>query len=600
MKKLLALFVSLMLAILMPMTVMAQNTGAYALRLANSTNAISSVSITVEEPKPGEYLSFSVSTNKRGCSVSSIEWYDLTGNVYHQSEGGYCLDGHQYRLILRLSAQSGYSFSTKSGEPNVSAQVNNQMAKVTKVSGESAADEIEVQYTFGGGKHTCKLNYVSRQEPTCTSGGRRDYYYCDCGKGYADASGTYEIDPETWGFLEPLGHDWYEEWTHTSAYGHATLCNRCGKASELFPHEPGPEATYGSAQTCIQCGYVIAEAVQKNYVSNVEINNIDAPQMGDSPDYDVSVGGPGFMLRKINDTYTNYGVSWYDITEGRYIKQTEKFKGNHEYQLYIQVVPETGSFFDMTSLVAKVDGKAAEAFGNESEVTLCYIYPPCKDVSHYCKPTLVAKKAPTCTQDGKEAYYLCTCGACYTKADGTGKISNIDTWGVLKATGHKESAWKTDKNYHWKECTVCDSVLMNLKRMHKDENKDGKCDSCSYSLGIAVSASSTISVSSSSQAISAQSSKSSSQAASKPSVSSQTSITSAASSQQTVTSSSAAAESVSSSSVSSASSKIETAPEQEQEEKQGEERSSWVVPILLCVICFMAGIIIALLLMRKK
>ena len=36
------------------------------------------------------------------------------------------------------------------------------------------------------------------------------------------------------------------------------------------------------------------------------------------------------------------------------------------------------------------------------------------------------------------------------------EITNLETWGILNALGHNPStAWSTDGEYHWKECTRC-------------------------------------------------------------------------------------------------------------------------------------------------
>lgn len=73
----------------------------------------------------------------------------------------------------------------------------------------------------------------------------------------------------------------------------------------------------------------------------------------------------------------------------------------------------------------------------ESEPQLCtvcgYELAP-KLHSHILKK--VEKLAPTCTENGKEAYYVCDCGSCFSDADGKNKIDNIQGYGVLPATGH--------------------------------------------------------------------------------------------------------------------------------------------------------------------
>ena len=55
---------------------------------------------------------------------------------------------------------------------------------------------------------------------------------------------------------------------------------------------------------------------------------------------------------------------------------------------------------------------------------------------HVCAPEAVEPKEPTCTETGKEAYYVCDCGLCYEDENGTVRIDNLDTWGVIPAIPH--------------------------------------------------------------------------------------------------------------------------------------------------------------------
>ena len=138
---------------------------------------------------------------------------------------------------------------------------------------------------------------------------------------------------------------------------------------------------------------------------------------------------------------------------------------------------------------------------------------------------------------GKSAYYHCECGKNYEDAQGNTEIENIETWGILNALGHNPStAWSTDGEYHWKECTrcvgqqlekaahsggtatctekavcaTCNTAYGNTiahnhgsewktdanehwnecacgdkanKAAHTDSNNDGKCDTCEYTMG---------------------------------------------------------------------------------------------------------------------
>ena len=157
-------------------------------------------------------------------------------------------------------------------------------------------------------------------------------------------------------------------------------------------------------------------------------------------------------------------------------------------------------------------------------------------VSHVCNPTLVPEDEPDCLTAGKSAYYHCECGKNYEDAQKQHEITNLETWGILNALGHEPStAWSTDGEYHWKECTrcagqqlekaahsggtatctekavcaTCNTAYGNTvahshgsewktdanehwnecacgdkanKAAHTDSNNDGKCDTCEYQM----------------------------------------------------------------------------------------------------------------------
>ena len=61
------------------------------------------------------------------------------------------------------------------------------------------------------------------------------------------------------------------------------------------------------------------------------------------------------------------------------------------------------------------------------------------DGTHVCKPALVEEKAPACEVDGKIEYYSCYCGKAYRDIEGTEKIDDLASYGVIPATGHDYS-----------------------------------------------------------------------------------------------------------------------------------------------------------------
>ena len=74
--------------------------------------------------------------------------------------------------------------------------------------------------------------------------------------------------------------------------------------------------------------------------------------------------------------------------------------------------------------------------------------------------TKVEAKAPTCTEDGNKAYYVCSgCGKLFADATGSAEITTDET--VDKATGHQyewvidKEATATENGSKHEECKVC-------------------------------------------------------------------------------------------------------------------------------------------------
>ena len=62
---------------------------------------------------------------------------------------------------------------------------------------------------------------------------------------------------DTCGYKRTIQHTLDNNWWF-DATGHWQECTVCGEKTEAEPHNPGPEPTATSAQTCVDCGYEIA------------------------------------------------------------------------------------------------------------------------------------------------------------------------------------------------------------------------------------------------------------------------------------------------------------------------------------------------------
>ena len=106
--------------------------------------------------------------------------------------------------------------------------------------------------------------------------------------------------------------------------------------------------------------------------------------------------------------------------------------------------------------------KAAHDYGSDNVCDTCGYY---KTVPHTHNLTLVAAKAATCTEGGKEAYYKCEgCGKFYEDVLGTKEITDLTSWGNIAKIAHttKQTVTKATPTANGKivnYCSVCKKTL---------------------------------------------------------------------------------------------------------------------------------------------
>jgi len=106
--------------------------------------------------------------------------------------------------------------------------------------------------------------------------------------------------------------------------------------------------------------------------------------------------------------------------------------------------------------------EAAHDYGSDNVCDTCGY---AKTVTHTHNLTLVAAKAATCTDGGKEAYYKCEgCGKFYEDVLGTKEITDLASWGNIAKIAHttKQTATKATPTANGKivnYCSVCKKTL---------------------------------------------------------------------------------------------------------------------------------------------
>ena len=151
-------FLSILVSLLMLVSVMsALFSTSYA-----ATN-ISTVAVTgIDTPLPGRALDLNGVIASEGYTFYSenpITWFDLNSGNSNKSipNDSKFIEGHSYRVMVKLRTNSGYEFATNNNQPTVTAAINSGFADVSGYGNESPKNYIVISYTFPA----CSKKHIS-------------------------------------------------------------------------------------------------------------------------------------------------------------------------------------------------------------------------------------------------------------------------------------------------------------------------------------------------------------------------------------------------------------------------------------------------------
>ena len=98
--------------------------------------------------------------------------------------------------------------------------------------------------------HRCQ-----KKNPSC-------YYVED--KAEHDYDNDCDVTCNTCSYIREAPHNYTGEWKG-GLDGHWYVCTACGAKSEVYPHEPGPEATQDTPQTCTECNFIIKKELNHTH-----------------------------------------------------------------------------------------------------------------------------------------------------------------------------------------------------------------------------------------------------------------------------------------------------------------------------------------------
>ena len=104
----------------------------------------------------------------------------------------------------------------------------------------------------------------------------------------------------------------------------------------------------------------------------------------------------------------------------------------------------------------------------------------CGKLVHSHDAVKVARKAPTCIEEGYEAYWKYeACGRMFKDDFARTEIREPI---AIPMVDHEPGEWEKDGDLHVKYCEVCDEELESGN--HEDANGDNRCDVCNFELSL--------------------------------------------------------------------------------------------------------------------
>ncbi len=438
---------------------------------------IETIEITgVDAPSAGAYpdLTGEVAENAN-YSIQSIEWYNRTERQ-SMVPGDSFVANDEYEVTVWVIANPNYKFVVDEDEINaVEGTFNGFVPEFNYTDYDSI---ISFTYNFGVCNPPAITSVVVFGIDEPVAGQLPDYTSSLGGTGYTfdtSAMRPYGVewvdvsDPENEVTLNPNENDsfvgghkynvrvWLKPQT---GYNFASLSTGAINGISTTPSK-------GNSGTI---AILSLEYLCKGYISNVDLL-VPEPVEGNKPDF-TKIEEEAYFSEGNVSPYKN-GIKWYDETADSHLFSgtSSTYVAGNEYTVTINLTANENFEFK-NNATAKVNGKTAVIEVDSDEyATVTYTF----IATHKCKTTLVEKVDATCTTDGREAYYHCDgCDKNYEDEAATKEITDITTWGVIKATGHtieiqnKKDATETEAGYTGDEyCTVCKKVITPGKAIEK-------------------------------------------------------------------------------------------------------------------------------------
>lgn len=388
-------------------------------------------------------------------------WTPISYSITYVLDGGN-VSGNPTSYTIESSAitlnnptREGYTFTGWSGTDLTG---NNHMS-VTIASGSTGHRTYTAHWKLAGYTvtlHTHSGTLVSAVDPTCTTAGNKEHYTCTCGKLFSDSSCTNEITDRGAVVLDALGHHFEGEPYIVSTTQHWRKCSRCSVTEQKEDH------TFDADDKCTVCGY--SRAVDPGHTHSGTLIGATEPTCtlpGNIAYYSCSSCGKLF-----SDSSCTV-----EITE----QETEIEALGHDFAMQ----KDQSEHWQQCSRCSLEQSRAPHVYDNDTD-TECNVCGYVRTLpGHTHSGTLVAAKPATCTEDGNEAYFICSCGKWFSDSACTNEITDHASVTIGKLGHNFVGEYLFDANGHWKVCSRCNTAQTAENHVF-DDNNDTTCNKCGY------------------------------------------------------------------------------------------------------------------------
>ncbi len=306
-----------------------------------------------------------------GYVINGITWYNLTDDTNIDENTPFEAD-KVYKLTILVVPKEGNPWTLES------AFVNGISAEVAV-----SDDFYIISYTFG------EYVYVDTDGAVAVTGVSEPADGETPDYSVSVESDFFELYEETEGYIYE-GVTWFDttsqsnmDVTDTFLYDHiyevTILLKKCEGCEVPLTSVTinGKEASFYEAD-----GYYVASLsfveCADTVIRTVALALLREPVAGAVPCYNVYPDNDKYTLNESkNDIYYQYGVGWYDVTEGaNLIIGEDKFIEGHVYQLEVYLSPKENYTFNLSA--AKINAFDAEIWGSNKSVVLMYEFEPCE------------------------------------------------------------------------------------------------------------------------------------------------------------------------------------------------------------------------------